>query len=281
MGTVVQLGPEVRGEWKFGDRIAGVVHGSNKCDVNEGAFAEYALVRESVQMKAPDNVTDVEAATVGVALSTVGLSLYQQLGLPWPGSVHAECWVMIYAGSSATGSIAIQLAKLSGAKVVTTCSPRNREFVKGLGADEAFDYKDTNCAQNIREYTKDSLHFVMDCFGGTLGSSICAGAMSSKGGRICSIIPGAEYPRPKDVRRTTMLAYKICGEPWDFMGPVPPTEEDYQFGRMFWKLATTLLEQGKVKVHPPSLRRGMEGITAGLQELRDGAVSAQKLVYQI
>lgn len=106
MGTVVKLGPNVTRDWKSGDRIAGVIHGCNKCDLTEGSFAEYALVREGIQMKVSSNLSDAEAATVGVAVSTVGLCLYQQLSLPWPGSVSADCWILIYGGSTATGSIA-------------------------------------------------------------------------------------------------------------------------------------------------------------------------------
>lgn len=281
MGTVVKAGPNVKGDWKEGDRIAGVTHGSNKCDITEGSFAEYTLVREGVQMKVPDGLGDVEAATTGVAISTVGLGLYQQLSLPWPGSVPADCWLLIYGGSTATGSIAIQFAKLSGAKVVTTSSAKNKDFVKSLGADEAFDYNDPDCAKKIREYTNDELYFVMDCFGGPTGTAICANSISSRGGQICSIIPGDEYPRTEDVRRNSLLAYKICGEPWDFFGPQPATVEDYEFGRMFWKLAAGLLGEGKVKVHPPHVREGLEGVIGGLDEMRRGVVSATKLVYKI
>lgn len=281
MGTVVQTGPDVKGNWKEGDRIAGVVHGCNKCDLSEGTFADYVLVREGVQMKVPENLSDAEAATIGVAVSTVGLSLYQHLSFPWPGSVPADCWVLIYGGSTATGSIAIQFAKLSGAKVVTTSSAKNRDFVKSLGADEAFDYNDPDCAKKIREYTNDSLHFVVDCFGGETGSAICANSISSLGGQICSIVQGDGYPRKEEVRSSLMLAYKAMGKPWDFFGPRPATHEDYEFGRMFWRLAAKLFAEGKIKVHPPRVGEGLEGVLEGLDEMRKGLISAQKLVYKI
>lgn len=50
--------------------------------------------------------------TVGVAFATVGLGLYQTLSLPWPGTVPANCALLVYGGSSATGSVAIQFARL-------------------------------------------------------------------------------------------------------------------------------------------------------------------------
>ena len=47
--------------------------------------------------------------------------------------------LFVYGGSSSVGQYAIQLAKLSGYKVVTTASKRNHELVRGLGADLVFD----------------------------------------------------------------------------------------------------------------------------------------------
>lgn len=47
--------------------------------------------------------------------------------------------LFVYGGSSSVGQYAIQLAKLSGYKVITTASKRNHELVKGLGADLVFD----------------------------------------------------------------------------------------------------------------------------------------------
>lgn len=268
--------------WQPGDRIAGVTQGSNKCNPSEGVFGDYALVREGVQIRIPDNVSDVDAATIGVAFATTGLVLYQQLSLPWPGSwVSAECFVLVYGGSTSTGSIAVQFAKLSGTRVVTTCSPRNFDFCKRLGAEEVFDYNDPDCASQIREYTQDKLHFVMDCFAGEPGTAICANAISSRGGQISSIIPGAEYPRKEDVRSSLMLAYKALGEPWFFTEQMPATHEDYEFSKMFCRLEEIVLREGKVKTHPTNVREGLENVEGGLDEMRRGVVSAKKLVYKI
>jgi len=70
------------------------------------------VAKGDMQMKIPDNVTDEEAATLGVGISTVGQGLYQSLGLPLPGSGNAGIPLLIYGGSTATGSLAIQYAKL-------------------------------------------------------------------------------------------------------------------------------------------------------------------------
>lgn len=78
----------------------------------DGCFAEFAVVKGDIQMKIPDNVSDEEAATLGVGISTVGQGLYQSLGLPLPGSGSLDEPILIYGGSTATGSLAIQYALL-------------------------------------------------------------------------------------------------------------------------------------------------------------------------
>ena len=98
--------------WKKGDRIAGFTHGVNSAEQEDGCFAEYCVAKGDVQMKIPDNVSDEEASTLGVGISTVGQGLYQSLGLPLPGSGDAGFPVLVYGGSTATGSLAIQYAKL-------------------------------------------------------------------------------------------------------------------------------------------------------------------------
>lgn len=77
------------------------------------------------------------------SLNTAFQSLYgvKELGLTqhFDSAPSEETWVFVYGGSSGVGQFGIQLAKLSGYKVVTVASPRNHEFLKGLGADAIFD----------------------------------------------------------------------------------------------------------------------------------------------
>ena len=111
-GTVVALGPKVTKDYKPGDRIVGVTHGSNASCLDGGCFGEYCVVKEGVTFKVPDHMSDEKAATVGVSVTTVALALYDNLGMPYPGSGRSGNgdWVLIYGGSTATGSLAIQSA---------------------------------------------------------------------------------------------------------------------------------------------------------------------------
>jgi len=112
-GTVVEVGSAVTKKFSKGDRIAGFAHGTSATREEDGTFAEYAMVKGDIQIKIPDNISDEEASTLGVGISTVGQGLYQSLKLPLPSSPSkVPIWVLVYGGSTATGSLAIQFAKL-------------------------------------------------------------------------------------------------------------------------------------------------------------------------
>lgn len=162
-----------------------------------------------------------------------------------------------------------------------TCSPHNFDFLKSLGADEAFDYKDPDCAKKIREYTDDSLTHVFDCISEGSSAKISSEAISSKGGVISYLLP-IESER-KDVEDKRTLAYTITGEPFQF-GPMKfeAKPEDKEFARTFWELSEKLFAEGKLKVHPTDIRQGgLSGIFGGLKDLEENKVSGKKIVYTI
>lgn len=112
-GVVAELGEGYTKDWKVGDRIAGFVTGANELEPEDGAFAERIAAKADVAIRIPDNLSFEEAATLGVGIITVGQGLYQQLGLAWPSKpADGGEYVLIYGGSSATGTLGIQFAKL-------------------------------------------------------------------------------------------------------------------------------------------------------------------------
>ena len=86
---------------------------ANRENHEDGAFAEHVTSKDGLQLKLADHVTFEEAATLGVGVTTVGQGLYQSLGLPLPPSkVQERTPILIYGASTATGTLAIQFAKL-------------------------------------------------------------------------------------------------------------------------------------------------------------------------
>ena len=160
-----------------------------------GAFAEYALVRESAAALKPARLSHIEAASIPL----VGLTSWQsmvEIGKVGPGSR-----VLIHAGSGGVGTFAIQLAKHLGAWVATTAGARNLDLVRSLGADQAIDYR----AQEFDTVLSD-LDFVLDTQGGeTLQRSF---TVVKRGGCIVSVgaLPDAKFARAWGLNPFLVLA---------------------------------------------------------------------------
>ncbi len=177
-GDVEAVGPGVT-RFTVGDAVY-----SRLDDERIGAFAEYALVRESAAARKPVRLDYVQAAS----LPLVGLTAWQ--ALIDLAQLRAGQNVLIHAGSGGVGTFAIQLAKHLGARVATTASARNHTLVKSLGADVVIDYR----TDRFETVVKDE-DVVLDTQGGdTLLRSFEAvkpgGIVISIGGR-----PDAKFAR--------------------------------------------------------------------------------------
>ncbi|KAB8360964.1 hypothetical protein FH972_024696 [Carpinus fangiana] len=283
-GIVEEVGEAVTKTFKPGDRVAGFGHGGNDANPETGAFARLIVVKGDIQMRIPDNISFEAACSVGVGVMTTGYGLYNILDLPPPVSSQ-QCedhqQILIYGGSTATGSIAIQFAKLSGWKVVTVCSPKYFDFVKDLGADAAFDYRSPHVGKQIYDETEGKISMVFDTVALESTAAICAAAIGPRGGHYCNLL-GAECPRT-DVKSTFFLGYDMSGESYKFEGDTyEANHEAFLFGTKFAEAAETLWAKGAWRPHPQRIETGgLLGVSGGLQEMREGKVSGVKLVYLV
>lgn len=159
-----------------------------------GAFADYAVVPETLLATMPPSLDFEAAAGVPLAGLTALQALRDELRLG-PGSR-----VFIPGGAGGVGTFAIQLAKWLGAEVTTTASPRGRALVERLGADVVIDYT----AERFEDHVRD-MDGVFDLIGGeTLEKSF---GVMRRGGKLVSIaaMPEPETAR-KDLGRGTALA---------------------------------------------------------------------------
>ncbi|TGO51238.1 hypothetical protein BCON_0166g00250 [Botryotinia convoluta] len=285
-GIVVEIGKGVEKEWKKGDRIAGMAHGGNDIEPEDGTFATYIVVKGDVAFHIPDIVNFEEAASLGVGVTTVALGFYKYLCLPiltFPiPNPESKFPILIYGGSSATGTLAVQFAKLSGLQVITTSSPRNFELLKSLGADHVLDYHDPNCGAEIRSLTQNKLHHVFDTIATEASARICADALSTSGDNLYVNLMGIEMPRD-DVKDIFFLGYSVTGEEYEIEGDIwPAAPEDFELGKRAFVLLERLLENGLIKNHPVKIiYGGLKGILEGMREMKEGKVSGEKLVYRV
>jgi NADPH:quinone reductase-like Zn-dependent oxidoreductase len=115
-GEVIAVGSKVRTAVpiRVGDRVCGAVPGMNGLASGVGAFAAVVGTADITTMKIPDGMSYEEAASLGSGLGTIGLALFRSLQVPGTPSEPAEkpVDVLVYGGSTATGTLAIQLLKL-------------------------------------------------------------------------------------------------------------------------------------------------------------------------
>jgi NADPH:quinone reductase len=153
-GTVDALGEGVSG-WSIGDRV--YYHGDLR---KPGGFAEYAVNVAHTVAPIPERLSFVEAAALPCAGFTAYLALHRRL------HVHQGQTALIQGGAGGVGGFGVQLAKLAGARVLATCSARNANYVRGLGADETIDYHNENVPERARALTSGrGVDIVLDCVG--------------------------------------------------------------------------------------------------------------------
>ncbi|KAI1617390.1 putative zinc-binding oxidoreductase ToxD [Exophiala viscosa] len=284
-GTVVEVGKGVNKALSTGDRVAGVAHGGNSIQPEDGAFAEYIVAKGDILIKLPGSLSFEEAATLPLGVATVMQGLYQKgLKLRLPNEPNTEKpFVLIYGGATATGALGIQYARLSGYSVVTTCSPQNFEYVKFLGASEAFDYKDANVGASIRKLTKDGLKLSWDIISNEDSAKVCAAALSSDptGCRYASFLSNRS-PRD-DVESVGTNMYTVWGEYFKSGSlEYPANQADFDWAKGFMELAEKLLAAGRLKAHRIAIKDGgLNGVLQGLNDMKSNRVSAEKLVYRV
>jgi len=165
-GVVSVVGEGV-GDLRVGDEVFAV------CDVGqEGAYAEKIAIKAAIVAKKTDRLSHVDAAALALAGLTAICAIEDTLKL------KAGETILIQGGAGGVASFAIQLAKHLGARVITTASASNHDYLRKIGADEIIDY-------NAVDFTKvvSDCDAVFDTVGGDVG-------------RAAFIASGAQAPKP-------------------------------------------------------------------------------------
>jgi NADPH:quinone reductase-like Zn-dependent oxidoreductase len=127
-GVVSALGAGVT-DLKVGDPVFAVV------DVaDEATYAEKIAIQSSIVAKKPDSLTHVEAAALALIGLTALVSIEDTLKL------KSGETILIQGGAGGVAGFAVQLAKHIGARVITTASASNHDYLRSLGADQIIDY---------------------------------------------------------------------------------------------------------------------------------------------
>jgi NADPH2:quinone reductase len=171
-GEVAEVGPDANGV-KAGDRVMGS---------GAAAFADYTLADHGRMFHIPDGMSFEDAATLPVALSTMHNALVAV------GGLRSGQSVLIQGASSGVGLMALQIAKLKGARLVVGSStdPSRRERLKQFGADLAVDSSDPGWVDQVLKATAgDGVDLIIDQVSGTIANQNLAATKIK--GRIVNV----------------------------------------------------------------------------------------------
>jgi NADPH2:quinone reductase len=147
-GTIVETGSSVT-RFKPGERVWGTNQGLLG---RQGTFSEYAAVEEQWLYPTPTGVGDEQAA----AIALVGITAH--LGLENARLKKGEI-LFINGGSGGVGSAVVQIAKIMGARVITTAGSEDKiARCRNLGADLAINYKTEDVDAAIRAFAQNGVN---------------------------------------------------------------------------------------------------------------------------
>ena len=172
-GKIAKVGAKVT-DWQVGDEVLGLAF---TWSIQHGSYAEYCPIDTASITEKPASISFEQAA----ALPLVSLTAWQALSEF--GELKAGQSVFIQAGAGGVGSVAIPMAKHLGAKVYTTTSAKNHDYVKSLGADVIIDYNADDYESALRQHEPNGVHLVLEALLGN-GTAEAAIRLTKDGGRV-------------------------------------------------------------------------------------------------
>jgi NADPH2:quinone reductase len=223
-----------------------------KPKVKWGTYAEYVCVDENQVALKPNSLSFAQASSIPLGGLTAWQALFDI------GNLKKGETVLIHGGSGGVGSMAIQLAKNAGARVITTASTKNHPYVKNLGADIIIDYTKESFVDRVKKEVPQGVDLVIDSIGG----QTCQLSMNllKSHGRLVSMVenfdPSTKWPN-------NIHCYSMF---------VEPNGSELQH-------ISDLMTQGKVKA-PTIQEMNLEEAAAALEKNRSGHTCG-KIVLKI
>jgi len=179
---------DIKAQLAEGEEVLGIAR--------SGSYAELAVAAERMLVGKPAGLTHAQAAAIPVTGLTSWQALHDR------GGLQAGQTALIAGAAGGVGHVAVQLAKLAGARTIGTGSTRNRDFVLGLGADEYVDYTQQDVAEAVSD-----VDVALDTVGGETTRSLLATVRS--GGVLVTI---ASAP-PEDAAERGVRAELVIMSP--------------------------------------------------------------------
>jgi NADPH2:quinone reductase len=192
-GTVAAVGPRVRG-FAVGERVWAYAYENDK----GGFYAQFVVVAAENAAPCPERLDLLHAGAAAVTALTA------QQGIDDHLAVRRGETVLVFGGTGAVGTLAIQLARRKGARVLATASGRAAAaLVRKLGADGSFDARKPKELGRLPALAPDGIDAVLALAGGD-ALERCLELVHG-GGRVA--YPNGVEPPPRKRRGLEVRAY--------------------------------------------------------------------------
>lgn len=192
-GEIVALGTGAEERWKIGDRVCALVPG--------GGYAEYCVAHGGCCLPVPQTMELTAAASLPEAAFTVWANLFALR------RIHEGDRFLMQGGTSGIGTFAIQAANAFGAAVAATAGSRKKcDFLRGLGCERAFCYREEDWVVGVLEWSGGrGVDVVLDMVGGDYFAKHLS--VLAKDGRLVHIATVAGNKVELDLR--TVMAKRL------------------------------------------------------------------------
>jgi len=152
-GEVVAVGSNAK-KHKLGDKVMSLVAG--------GGYAQYCIAQDAQAMAVPPSLSMKEAGALPETLMTVWHNVFER------GALKSGETLLVHGGSSGIGTMAIQMAKAIGAKVIVTVGAKDKaDACLKLGADHAINYRNEDFVEATKKATGGAgANVILDMVGG-------------------------------------------------------------------------------------------------------------------
>jgi NADPH:quinone reductase len=202
-GTVVETGHGAN-KFKIGDKVWFCHGGLGR---EQGNYAEYNVLDERWASLMPNNLSFTEAAALPLVLITAWGGLYDR------GGLQQGQTVLIHAGAGGVGHVAIQLAKLKGARLITTVGNEEKAaLVRALGADEVILYTQNDVVRSVLSLTEGKgADLVFD----TVGADVFKESINATAhfGRIITLLAVDDVDLTEVRMRNLLIGFELMLTP--------------------------------------------------------------------
>ncbi len=302
-GDVVAVGKGVT-RFQAGDRVLGHATGLDKSrnDAAEGAFQHFTVLLEHMTASIPKALSYEDACVLPLGLSTAACGLFQkdQLALQHPTKQATPTGetLLVWGGSTSVGCNAIQLGRAAGYQVIATASAKNFAYLRELGAEDLYDYRDPEIVPKLIEALRGKQLAGAIAIGAGSAEACSQVAVASQGHRAVTIATGplqvdrvaAGAPLPMEMIRQlpALLRFGLRS----LMSRVRGVRLSSIWGSslihnevgslIYCEFLPAALEEGRYRLAPTAFLhgRGLAAIQGALDRQRRG-VSAAKVVVSL